>query len=40
MMTCENSYARDCSECNEPYCLRHMTRQNDWDDDWVDDDDD
>ena len=39
MMTCENSYARDCSECDEPFCLRHMTRRNDWDDDdgWDDD---
>lgn len=37
MMNCEYSYARDCSECDEPVCLRHMTRRNDWDDEWRDD---
>lgn len=29
---CDYSDARDCSECGEPICLRHMKRENDWDD--------
>lgn len=28
---CEYSEARDCCECNEPICLRHLRRKNDWD---------
>lgn len=29
---CDYSDASDCSECNEPVCLRHMRRKNDQDD--------
>ena len=34
-MTCRYSYARDCSECNEPRCpyIDHMGEE------WEDDDD-
>lgn len=39
MMCCDYSCAPDCSECNEPLCMRHMQRRNDWDDEWWDDDD-
>lgn len=28
---CDYSDARDCSECNEPICLR-FKRRNDWED--------
>ena len=32
-MKCDYSYAPDCSECNEPVCLRHMHHEhNNWDD--------
>ena len=45
MINCDYSYARDCSECNEPVCRRDIFHSpNDWedweDDDWSDDDDD
>ena len=38
MINCEYSYARDCSECNEPYCRRDIFHSpNDWDDEgWWD----
>lgn len=39
MMTCDYSLARDCSECEEPYCRRDIYHSpNDWDDvkDWWD----
>lgn len=35
---CDYSDARDCSECGEPICLRHMKHRNDWDDDGGDSD--
>ena len=35
MMNCDYSYARDCSECEEPICRRDIFHSpNDWDDDW------
>ena len=31
-MTCDYSLARDCSECEEPYCRRDIYHSpNDWD---------
>lgn len=32
MITCDYSYAPDCSQCDEPVCLRHVQRANDWED--------
>lgn len=38
MITCDYSYAPDCSQCDEPVCQSHMQRENDWADDWGEDD--
>lgn len=36
MINCDYSYARDCSECEEPVCRRDIFHSpNDWDD-WSD----